>query len=312
MGGGSSNKAYGGVCGVKCRGRFRRTGQFVLVSRTTIFSSSARIRFLYLPARETDDPHAAYHGQLVKAEILLDRILAARAAGLRPVAPALDDTHEARATVRPPRSLFSIATLEYRRWYHQDGTVRPQPLTQEALAERLTAEGLAPRQALDRAIHRSHALPATEQAWLIRRRNLPPGQRPLNRSEFHALVDAVDGAWLAPAGVLQVARENRRIALRVAAMLAGLLDEYVAPPFRVAALNEAFNERLLARLRQTIDASRQAADAVCGGVLLAGPKAWFAAKAARMRVEHQIGLVLSMEARAGHPVEGARQRAATG
>jgi hypothetical protein len=84
---------------------------------------------------------------------------------------------------------------------------------------------------------------------------------------------------------------NRRIALRVVAALAGMLDEYVAPPFAVAALNEAFNECLLARLRQTIEASRQAGSA--GGVLLAGPKAWFAAKAARMRAEHQIGLAMA-------------------
>ncbi len=250
-----------------------------------------RVRFVYLPVRETQDAYATFHGHLVTAEMLLDRVMAARAVGLRPVAPALDDMAEARATVRPPRDLFSAATLEYRRWYEDDGTARPQPLTQEALAAQLVAGGLSRRQALDRALHRSHALAAADQEWLIRRRELPLEQRPLNRSEFRALVDAVDGAWQAPAGTRRVARADRQIALRVAAALASMLDEYVAPPFRAAALNEAFNECLVARLRQTIEASRQADSGY--GVLLAGPEAWFAAKAVRMRAEHQIGLALA-------------------
>lgn len=251
----------------------------------------ARIRLVYLPARETHDPYAAYHAHLVRAEVLLDRVMAARAANVRPVAPTLDDTDEARATVRPPRDLFAVATLEYRRWYEDDGTARAQPLTQEALAALLVADGLSQRQARDRAIHRSHALAAADQEWLIARRKLPPAQRPLNRSEFRVLVDAVDGAWQAPAGASHAARANRQIALRVAAALAGMLDEYLAPPFHADALNEAFNECLVAHLRQTIEVSRQADPG--RGVLLAGCKAWFAAKAARMRVEHQIGLALA-------------------
>jgi hypothetical protein len=270
-----------------------RASRTVFVARfgpSAIGNQGARLRFLFLPAREACDRHAAYHGHLVRAEILLDRIAAAQAAGLRPVA-LLDDADEARATVKPPRGLFSAATLEYRRWYAADGSARAQPLTREALADLLCADGLAPREAMDRATHRSHALPAPDQAWLIGRRQLPLSRRPLNRHEFHALVRAIDGAWQGPAGAPEVARHNRRLALRVATLLAGMLDEYVAPPFRVEALNEAFNERLLAHLRQSIDEFRQA-DAVCA-VLLAGPKAWFAAKAARMRAEHQVALVLS-------------------
>lgn len=259
--------------------------------KTRVAGHDVRIRFVYLPAHEAYDPCAAYHQHLVRAEVLLDRVTAAHAAGLRPVAPTLDDAAEARAAVKPPRDLFPTTTLEYRRWYHDDGTARGQPLTQEALAEQLVASGLPMRQALDRAIHRSHALPAADQAWLVQRRTLPLVQRPLNRSEFRALVCALDGAWHAPAGARHVAWANRRIALRVAAALAGMLDVYVAPPFAVAALNEAFNEGLLAHLRQTIETSRQAGSAC--GVLLVGPKAWFAAKAARMRAEHQIGLALA-------------------
>lgn len=284
---------------------------------SVIGNPGSRLRFLFLPAREACDRHATYHGHLVKAEILLDRIAAAQTAGLRAVAPALDDADEARATVKPPRDLFSPTTLEYRRWYTPDGSARAQPLTREALADLLGADGLSPREALDRATHRSHALPATDQAWLIRRRSLPVQQRPLNRREFHELVDALDGAWQAPAGAPEVTRHNRRLALQVATSLAGMLDEHVAPPFRVEALNEAFNERLLVHLRQSIDAFCRA-NAVCA-VLLAGPKAWFAAKAARMRAEHQVALVLSTRAhssgvgpRAGNAQPAGMPRAATG
>lgn len=259
--------------------------------KPTAAPEAARIRFVYLPARESHDPHAAYHAHLVRAEVLLGRVIAARVAGLRALAPTLDDAAEARATVRPPRDLFSTATLEYRRWYEDDGTARAQPLTQEALAERLTRGGLSRCRALDRAIHRSHALPAVDQEWLIRRRNLPLAQRPLNQSEFHALVEAIDDVWQASAGALHVARANRQIALRVATLLAGMLDEYVAPPFAAAALNEAFSQGLVAHLRESIEVCRRAGAA--GGVLLMGSRAWFAAKAARMRVEHQIGLALS-------------------
>ncbi|CAM5230324.1 hypothetical protein [Rhodanobacter lindaniclasticus] len=274
-----------------------RASSNVFVTRewqSAIGNPGARLRFLFLPTREASDRHAAYHQHLVRAEILLARIAAARTAGLRAVAPALDDADEARATVKPPRDLFAATTLEYRRWYAPDGTARAQPLTREALADLLVADGLTPREALSRAAHRSHALAAADQAWLIGRRNLPVQQRPLNGREFRDLVAAIDGAWQAPSGAADVARHNRRLALRVATSLAGMLDEHVAPPFRVEALNDAFSERLLAHLRQSIDAFRQA-DAVCA-VLLAGPKAWFAAKAARMRVEHQVALVLSTRA----------------
>lgn len=75
------------------------------------------------------------------------------------------------------------------------------------------------------------------------------------------------------------------------AALGSLLDEYVAAPFKSTALSETFNEHHLAHLRQSIEYSRQAESA--SGTLLAGPKAWFAAKAARMRAEHQIGLAKS-------------------
>lgn len=252
-----------------------------------------RIRFVYFPVVDEHDGRASYHQHLVTAEVLLDRVLAARSAGLRPMAPALDYAAEARAMVQPPRDLFHTDTLEHRRWYDDGGNVRPQPLTQENLTAQMVAAGLPIEQARDRAIHRSHALPAIDQAWLIDRRTTPLDQRPLNQAEFRSLVDAIEGAYQAPASTRHVLNANRQIALRVAALLGVLLDEYVASPFDIAALNDAFSEHHLAHLRQTIEASRQAESA--SGVL-AGPQAWFAAKAARMRAEHQVGLAMSPSA----------------
>ena len=250
-----------------------------------------RLRFVYFTAADDNERYAAYHRHLVTAEVLFGRVLAARAAGLRPIAPTLDYTAEARAAVRPPRSLFHATTLEYRRWYERDGSVRPEPLTREALAAQLVADGLSIEDARHRAAHRSHALPAADQAWLIDRRRTPLEHRPLNQAEFRSLVDAIEGAYQVPAGSSSVEQANGRIAVRVAAMLGSLLDEFAASPFRIAALSQAFSEIHLAHLRRGIENSRQAESD--SGVLLAGPKAWFAAKAARMRAEHQIGLAMS-------------------
>jgi hypothetical protein len=251
-----------------------------------------RIRFVYFPSTGDGERRMACHQHLVRAEVLLGRVLAAHAAGQRPMAPALDHAAEARVTVQPPRELFHAATLEYRRWFDADGAVRAQPLTQEALADHLArADGLSMEDARHRAAHRSHALPAADQAWLIDRRNTPLPQRPLNRAEFHALAGAIDGAWQTCQGSSHGERANRQIALRVAAMLGSLLDEYTAAPFKVDELAQAFAQRHLAHLRQILDSSRQAETS--SGVLLTGPKAWFAAKAARMHAEHQIGLSMS-------------------
>lgn len=251
-----------------------------------------RIRFVYFPVTDQDDRHAIYHQNLITAEILLRRVLAARDAGLMPIAPSLDNDAEARATVPPPPGMFHRATLEYRRWYRTDGSARTQPLTQEALSLRLAAnEEISMRAARANTAQRSHALPARDQAWLIARRQAPLERRPLNQSEWRRLVDALDGIWLSSAGHSPVERVNRQIALRVVTVLGSLLDEYVASPFQCAALSEAFSEHHLAHLRQTIANSRQAESA--SGTLLAGPKAWFAAKATRMHAEHQLGLSMA-------------------
>jgi hypothetical protein len=227
----------------------RIAGQGCHGTKVDALSSSAghrtRVRFIYFPTVDDNDHRAAYHQHLMVAEVLLGRVLAARAAGLRPMAPSLD----------------------------------------------YAAEDLPMKEARARVAQRSHALPTLDQAWLIDRRSTPLERRPLNQVECRVLVVALDGIWQSSAGASHVERANRRIALRVAAVLGSLLDEYVASPFKSAALSEAFNEHHLAHLRQTIESSRQAESA--SGTLLAGPKAWFAAKTARMRAEHQIGLAMS-------------------
>ncbi|MDE1893413.1 MAG: hypothetical protein KGM46_05640 [Pseudomonadota bacterium] len=204
------------------------------------------------------------------------------------MAPALDYAAEARATVPPPRGLFHASTLEHRRWYDRAGKVRTQPLSREALAAELVAEGLSAEHARDRACHRSHALSGADQTWLIERRHTPLDRRPLNQAEFHALIAAVEGAYRTPALAGHAIHANRQIALRVAELLGSLLDEFVASPFAEPVLSEAFSARHLSHLRQTIMASRQAS--ASDARVLAGPRAWFAAKAARMRAEHQVGL----------------------
>jgi hypothetical protein len=265
--------------------------------------ATPRIRFVYFTAGADHDRHAAYHRHLITAELLLDRVLAAHAAGLRSMAPSLDYAAEARATVPPPAGLFHRATLEHRRWYRADGSVRAVPLTQEALSLRMAAtDELSMREARARTAQRSHALPARDQAWLVARRAIPLGQRPLNQPECRRLAAALDGIWQASTGNSHLERANRRIALSVVAVLGSLLDEYVASPFQCSALSEAFNTSHLAHLRQTIANSRQTESA--SDSLRAGPKAWFAAKAVRMRAEHQLGLSMSPTASASIRLSG--------
>ncbi len=250
-----------------------------------------RIRFVYFSAANESAPRSLYHQKLIRAEMLLDRLLAAHAAGQRAMAPTLGNADEARANVRPPRDLFHPNTLEYRRWYDESGALRRRPLTQESLANLLvTVDGLSREEAKNRAVHRSHALAEADQAWLIERRRVALEQRPLNKSEWCALVLAIDGIYEASPGSSHVELSNREITCRVAALLGAMLDEYVAPPFCADVLNRAFAEQHLAHLRRTIATCQSAP---VPGDLLIGPVAWFAAKAARMRAEHQLGLAMS-------------------
>jgi hypothetical protein len=265
------------------------------VVRSVAVKKGACIRFVYFSAANDSVLRALYHQHLIKAEVLLKRVLAAHVAGWRAMEPTLGHAEEARATVRPPRDLFHHGTLEYRRWYDPSGSLRPHPLTREALAELLIlTDGLSREEAKNRATHRSHALPERDQTWLIERRNVALNERPLNEAECRTLFLVLDGIHETSVGTSHVEVSNRHIAVGAAAMLGVLIDEYTSAPFRSAALQQSFSEHHLAHLRQTIDDTRQAGSA--SGVLLIGPTAWFAAKTARMRAEHQVGLALSPHA----------------
>lgn len=261
------------------------------LSRPKPVKKGTHIRFVYFSAADESAPRSLYHQSLIRAEMLLDRLLAGHAAGLRAMAPTLGNADEARANVRPPRDLFHPSTLEYRRWYDERGALRTRPLTQESLANLLVAvDGLSLKEAKDRAVHRSHALAEVDQTWLIERRRVALEHRPLNQSEWCALILAIDSVYETSPGASHLEVSNREISCRVAALLGAMLDEYIAPPFRAAVLNQAFAEQHLAHLRRAI--AQCQADSVPGALLI-GPVEWFAAKAVRMRAEHQLGLALS-------------------
>lgn len=253
------------------------------------------IQFVYFSTGNDSTLHKLYHQHLINAEVLLKRVLAAHACGQRPLAPTLGYAEEARATVRPPLGMFHSGALEYRRWYDAFGALRPHPLSRESLAAMLmSVDGLSREQAKDRATHRSHALPQRDQAWLIERRKTTLNERALNADECRTLFLALDGIYESSTGTSQVETANRQIAVRVAAVLGVMLDEFTCAPFRSATLNDSFSKHHLAHLQQTIDAARRSES--LAGVLLIGPAAWFAAKTTRMRAEHQLGLATSPKA----------------
>ena len=273
------------------------------VVRAVQEKKTAGIRFVYFSAANDSVLRALYHQRLIQAEVLLERVLAAHAAGWRAMEPTLGHIEEARATVRPPIELFHRSTLEHRRWYDGSGSLRPQPLTRESLVELLvSADGLSREEARNRAKHRSHALPERDQTWLIERRNIALNERPLNAAECHTLFLALDGIHETSAGSSHVEITNRQIAVQAAALLGVLLDDYIAAPFRGCALQQSFGVHHLAHLRQSIDDTLHAGST--SGVLVMGPTAWFAAKAARMRAEHQVGLATSTHAMSAMQLSG--------
>lgn len=267
-----------------------------------------RFRFVYFATSDVNSQREAYHHHLVMAEVLLERVFAAHAAGLYPIVPTLTRGIEARATHRPPRQMLHAGTLEYRRWYDSHGKPRVEPLTQEALAEWLVAtEGTSMQQALAHVASRSRALGDVEQRRLIERRHAATEKRPLDQIEFRWLVEALDSVCRVPPGAPKIERANREIARRAAAVLGDMLQDFIASPFVTSELDHAFSRAHVERLRRTIESSRQSES------LRVGPRAWFAAKAARMRAEHQVGMAMTpvlADARARFRVASLRVRVA--
>jgi hypothetical protein len=92
------------------------------------------MRFVYFAHVDDESLFGEYHHQLVTAEVLLDRVLAARASGMKAVHTGLSGDAEEQLFNRPPRGSFYQVTPEYVRWYGRDGVRRALPMVREELA----------------------------------------------------------------------------------------------------------------------------------------------------------------------------------
>ncbi|HTV84438.1 MAG TPA: hypothetical protein VME63_03490 [Dyella sp.] len=246
------------------------------------------IRFVYFAHVDDDSLFGEYHHELVTAEVLLDRALAARASGMRALNPTLSGDAEDRLFVRPPRGSFYDVTPEYIRWYGRDGIRRDVPMVREELAIELMGEyAYSYNQALNVATNNSGALAREDQTWLLARAKAPIYCRPLHATEFRQLVKAIEAAYNVPHGDANVTRANVEIARRAAAMLGALLDEYIQTPFRTPELAKAFADFHSAHLQRVADASRMLA---LLPVPVTGVMGWFSAKRARIYAEVQARL----------------------
>lgn len=245
------------------------------------------IRFVYFAHVDDDSLFGEYHHELVTAEVLMDRVLTARASGMKAVHPHLHGEAEEWLFKRPPRGSFQQVTPEYIRWYGRDGQRRGEPMVREELAIELMAEyGYSYSNALDIATNNSGALARMDQRWLVARAKTPIYCRPLHATEFHQLARAIEAAYQVPLGDTQVTRANMDIARRAAAVLGTVLDEYVESPFRTPVLDEAFQEFHGAHLLRLAHARL----AGLQPMPVTGVLGWFSAKRARIYAEVQARL----------------------
>lgn len=246
------------------------------------------IRFVYFSNVDDDSLFGEYHHELVTAEVLLDRVLAARASGMKALHPSLPGDAEERLFTRPLRGSFYQVTPEYIRWYGRDGVRRNVPMVREELAIELMGEyAYSYSEAMDVATQHSGALTRADQNWLLARAKSPISCRPLHATEFRQLVNAIEAAYVVPRGDTTVAHANADIAHRAAAMLGALLDEYVETPFTTPKLAQAFTDFHSAHLQRVAAASRLV------GLLpmpVTGVLGWFSAKRARIYAEVQARL----------------------
>jgi hypothetical protein len=246
------------------------------------------IRFVYFAHVDDDSLFGEYHHELVTAEVLLDRVLAARASGMKAIHPALPGDAEEKLFNRPPRGSFFQVTPEYIRWYGRDGVRRVMPMVREELAIELMGEyAYSYTNALDIATNDSGALTRNDQSWLLARSKAPIYCRPLHATEFRQLVKAIEAAYSVPHGDAMVTRANREVAHRAAAMLGAMLDEFVETPFTTPELAQAFADFHSAHLQRIAAATRLV------GLLpmpVTGVLGWFTAKRARIYAEVQARL----------------------
>lgn len=245
------------------------------------------VRFVYFTHVDDDSLFGEYHHELVTAEVLMDRVLAARASGMKAVHPDLSGDAEERLFTRPPRGSFLQVTPEYIRWYGRYGIRRDEPMVREELAIELMGEyAYSYSEALDIATSNSGALSRTEQTWLLARAKTPIYCRPLHAMEFKQVVKAIESAYDVPHGDAVVARANAEIARRAAAVLGMMFDEYVETPFRTPALAQAFAEFHGAHLQRVATARL----AGLQPMPVVGVLGWFSARRARIYAEVQARL----------------------
>jgi hypothetical protein len=202
---------------------------------------SRPFRFVYFVAPAEDSAHAAYHAQLVTAEVLLHRLMYAKARGVQPVNLRLRDEVIQRFFTRSRPGRRGADSPELIRWVDKDGFHRRQPLSREQLTQELMErQGISLRRALSLVSSQSHALLAEDQAWLEVRARLPVLQRPLNGAEYATLVLAIEAAFAVPGGGDSRCAGNVEIALYTAGRLGGLHRDYTPSPFRVPALSHAY------------------------------------------------------------------------
>ncbi|MDE2157080.1 MAG: hypothetical protein KGJ32_14515 [Xanthomonadaceae bacterium] len=201
-------------------------------------------RFVYFAAADEHCEHATYHDQLVIAEVLLHRVMGARARGIQPVNLHLHAGQHCFQRTRSGRG--SGDSVEDMRWVDRDGFSRARPLSREQLTRELMDRlGVSLLRAIDLVTCESHALSSEDQSWLVLRSSLPILERPLNGSEYLILVRAIEAAYAVPPQKSGTEKSsscaaNAAIALRAARGLGWLHEDFTSSPFRVAALSTAY------------------------------------------------------------------------
>ena len=209
--------------------------------------------FRFLTTHPLSREHAEYHGQLVRAEVYLHRLVSSHADGVQPVNLRITRAHESTFQQHPTAEQAGNNLAEHARWFNASSTPRRSPLHHEALLKELIGvHGISARMAESLINRQSHALYANDQAWLEQRRRRPALTRPLTATEYAALVRSIECAYRVPADSLRLCGENRQLACQVAAMLGRLMPDGAEAPFHSAELVKAYQgaRKGLAQLRR--------------------------------------------------------------
>jgi len=205
------------------------------------------LRFVYFVATDEHVEHATYHDQLVIAEVLLHRVMSAKARGIQPVNLRLHNDAEQHCFQRTRSGRGLGDSVEDMRWVDRDGFSRARPLNREQLTRELMDRlGVSLLRAIDLVTSGSHALSSEDQSWLELRSSLPVLDRPLNGSEYLILVRAIEAAYAVPPEKSSTGKSssscaaNAEIALQAARGLGWLHEDFTSSPFRVAALSTAY------------------------------------------------------------------------